>query len=151
MTNQQRTEAVILLYPSKDKAKKELRKSVSDFCIQNNIIPTDTINPSDEYDYFSMRRLAQILIHRTKPIRLVTNKDIISITPLLALWSILDRGISTKPIDLMYDFLDALKDNSSRVNNQNPEDFRVLDHKDVKHMSDWLNDMRYAVARDSGA
>ncbi|MES2215225.1 MAG: hypothetical protein V4485_04310 [Pseudomonadota bacterium] len=149
MTNQQRTEAIILLYPSKDKTTKELRRSVSDFCIQNDIIPTDTISPSDEHDYFAMRRLAQILTHRTKPIKLITNKDVISIIPLLALWSILDRSTSTKPIDLMYNFIDGLKDDSSNINNQNQEDFRVLDHKEVGHMSDWLNDMRYAVTRDN--
>jgi len=151
MIDQQRTEGVILLYPSKDKTTKELRQSVSDFCIQNNIIPADVISPNDEYDYFAIKRLAQVLTRSTKSIKLVTNKDIISIIPILTLWAILDKMISTKPVDLMYDFLSELKDNSSKTDDQNIQEFSILGHKEVRHISDWLESMRCAVTRDTQA
>jgi hypothetical protein len=107
MTIEQK-EAIILLYPSKTQTMKELRVSLSKFCKENNVVIVDIINPTDEYDYFTMRRLSQIIKYHSKPISLITNKNILTVIPPLTLWSVLETINAGKSIDLILDFLRAL-------------------------------------------
>lgn len=149
MTSQQRTEALILLYSSTTQTTKVLHQSLSDFCKDNNISIIDIINLHGEYDYLAMRRLSQVIRYGTKHISIITNKSILAAIPSLTLWSILEAINSPKPIELTSSFLHDLKANENDLNNQPSKDFRLLDHKEMMRMSDWLNDMHYTIKRDS--
>jgi len=140
-------EAIILLYPSKTQITKELRISLSDFCKAHNMSIVDIISPTDEYDYFGMRRLIQIIKYRNKPISLITNKSFLAIVPPLIFWSVLEVINSTKPIELTRDFLHALKESANKSERQTSEDFHILNHGEVERISDWLSDIHYAIMR----
>lgn len=142
-------EAIILLYPHKLQSMKELRACLSEFCKDNDITIIDIINLCDEYDYLAMRRLSQLIRYSSKSISIITNRSILAAIPSLTLWSALEAINSSKPIDLTRNFLRELKESTAKEDSQNPEDFRLLNHKEVERMSDWLTDMHYAIMRDS--
>jgi hypothetical protein len=141
-------EAIILLYPSKAQAMKELRKSLSEFCKDNGITIIDIINLRDEYDYLAMLRLFQIIKYSTKRISLITNRSILATVPSLTLWSMLESMPFPKTLALTRSFLQELKESEIKSDNHNSEDFRIVPYKKLERMSDWLNDMHYAMMRD---
>lgn len=144
-------EAIVLLYPSSTQTMKELRMSLSEFCSQNNLTVADIINLCDEYDYLSISRLSQIIRYNTKPISLVTNRNILTVIPPLTLWSVLETINSSRSIELSLESLRALKEGMGidRSEHKTSEGFRVIGHEEVGLISDWMSDLCYAV-KDKG-